>query len=62
LGSLWTKPTWPVSPTCVKLSPTEVVWPVSENGLVGLGCQHVGGRFPSTKNTFYVMVWTSFWN
>jgi hypothetical protein len=33
------KPVWPVSPACVRLSPTEAVWPVLETGLTGLGCQ-----------------------
>jgi hypothetical protein len=33
------KPVWPVSPACVRLSPTEAVWPVSETGLTSLDCQ-----------------------
>jgi hypothetical protein len=33
------KPVWPVTPACVRLSPIEAVWPVSETGLTGLGCQ-----------------------
>jgi hypothetical protein len=32
---------WPVSPACVRLSPTEAVWSVSETGLTGLGCQQL---------------------
>jgi hypothetical protein len=46
LGSFWTKPAWLIcqtgltgSPACVRLSPTEAVWPVSEIGLTGLRCQ-----------------------
>jgi hypothetical protein len=39
LGSFWTKSVWPVSPACVRLSPTEAVWPVSQTCLTGLGCQ-----------------------
>jgi hypothetical protein len=35
------KSVWPVSPTCVRLSQTEAVWPVSETGLTGLGCQQL---------------------
>jgi hypothetical protein len=39
LSDRFVKPAWPVSPACVRLSPTEAVWLVSETGLTGLGCQ-----------------------
>jgi hypothetical protein len=35
------KPAWPVSPACERLSPRRSVWPVSETGLTGFGCQQM---------------------
>jgi hypothetical protein len=41
LGSFGTKLVWPDSPVCVRLSPTELIWPVSETGLTGFRFQQL---------------------